>query len=203
MPPPERRRFTEVTVASNKSRGDGFIHVDFPDAKTVQFKRPVVRRAFAKIGKVIQSTARERVSQRHGSRPGEDPGYYSGRMARSIGYAVPRATSRRPGFMVKISPNQKGGKGMSPIQTHAGPHSSGFYPAYLQFGVRRGARAQIKKGRGGKDVRVKKKGSSGGSGWRIAPRGNFMTEALKDKRDWTERTLFSALQRAVKPEPLK
>lgn len=189
-------------MATAKNWDGNYIHVAFPDAKKVEFKRPVVRRAFAKIGREIQEASRDRVSQRHGSKPGEDPGYHSGAMARSIGYYIPRASGRRPGFMVKISPNQKRGRGMTPLQTKDGPNSSGFYPAYLQFGVRHGARAQIKKGKGGKDVRVKKKGSSGGSGWRIAPRANFMTEALKDKRYWTERTLFNALRRAVKPEPI-
>ncbi|WP_455424798.1 hypothetical protein [Dryocola sp. LX212] len=190
-------------MAVNKSGSGDYIHVDFPGAQTINFKRPVVRRAFAKIGRAIQEAARDRVSQRHGSRPGEDPGYYSGRMARSIGWFVPRATSRRPGFMVKISPNQKKGREMTAIETRSGPHSSGFYPAYLQFGVRRGAQAQTKAGRGGKQVRVKKAGASGGSGWRIVPRANFMTESLNDKRAWTEKTLFAALKRAVKPEPVK
>lgn len=190
-------------MATNKSWSGNYIHVDFLDVKTVQFKRPVVRRAFAKIGRVIQAASRDRVSQRHGSAPGQDPGYYSGRMARSIGWFVPRASSRRPGFMVKISPNQKKGREMTPIQPKDGPHSSGFYPAYLQFGVRRGARAQIKQGKNGKQVRVKKAGASGGSGWRIAPRNNFMIEALNDKRYWTEKTLFAALKRAVRPEPIK
>lgn len=190
-------------MATNNTRSGDYIHVDFPDAKTVQFKRPVVRRAFAKIGRVIQQAARERVSQRHGSAPGQDPGYYSGRMARSIGWYVPRASANRPGFMVKISPNQKRGREMTAIEPRDGPHSSGFYPAYLQFGVRRGARAQLRQGKGGKTVRVKKAGSSGGNGWRIAPRANFMTQALDDKRVWTEKVLFAALKRAVKPVPVK
>ncbi|MHA6305701.1 hypothetical protein ACX3SV_01110 [Hafnia paralvei] len=189
-------------MATSKNWDGTYVHVDFPDAQRVVFNRSKVRRAFTVIGKEIQIAARERISQRHGSAPGEDPGYYSGRMARSIGYFAPRASKNRPGFMVKISPNQKRGREMTAIQTKDGPHSSGFYPAYLQFGVRRGATAQIKQGKGGKSVRVKKSGASGGSGWRIAPRANFMTEALRDKRYWTERTLFLALKKAVKPEPI-
>ncbi|MBI0275665.1 hypothetical protein I6H07_07415 [Hafnia alvei] len=185
-------------------RGGGiYVHVDFPGAQTVQFKRPVVRRAFAKIGKEIQKTARDRVSSHRGSLPGQDPGWESGELYKSIGFYVPRATGRRPGFMVAIAPNQKRGRGMTPIQAKDGPNSSGFYPAYLQFGVRRGARAQIKKGKHGKEVRVKKAGASGGSGWRIAPRANFMTEALADKKSWAERTLFNALKRAVIPQVIK
>jgi hypothetical protein len=173
-------------------QGGVYVHVDFPSAKTVVFNRRIVRRAFHKIGREIQADARQRISQRHGSLPGEDPGYWSGATVRSIGYYVPSASGRRPGFMVKIAPNQKRGRGMTPMQLHSGPGSSGFYPAYLFYGVRRGA------------VRTKShhKGASGGNGWRIAPRGNYMTEALKDKKYWTERTLFNALRRAVIPEPI-
>lgn len=192
-----------MTELVNPKGGGIYVHVDFPGAQTLQFKRPVVRRAFAKIGKEIQKTSRDRVSSHRGSKPGQDPGWESGNMYKSIGFYVPRATSKRPGFMVAISPNQKRGRGMTPLQIKEGPHSSGFYPAYLQFGVRRGAKAQIKKGKGGKDVRVKKKGASGGSGWRMAPRANFMTEALKDRKGWAERTLFNALKRAVIPETIK
>ncbi|EGT5654209.1 hypothetical protein JD793_000266 [Citrobacter braakii] len=173
-------------------QGGSYVHVDFQGMKTIDFNRRIVRRAFGKIGQVIQKDARNRISQRHGSRPGEDPGYWSGATARSIGYYVPRATGSRPGFMVKIAPNQKRGRGMTPLKLHEGPGSSGFYPAYLFYGVRRGA------------VRTKShhKGASGGSGWRIAPRGNYMTAALANKKYWTERTLFNALRRAVKPEPI-
>lgn len=183
-------------------QGGSYVHVDFPNAKKVVFNRRIVRRAFHKIGRAIQQDARQRISQRHGSKPGEDPGYWSGATVRSIGYYVPRETGRRPGFMVKISPNQKRGRGMTPIQTREGPHSSGFYPAYLYFGVRRGARITLRRNKKGEMTRAKHKGASGGSGWRIQPRGNYMTEALKDKKYWTERTLFNALRRAVVPEPI-
>lgn len=171
-------------------QGGSYIHVDFKADKTIKFNRRIVRRAFTKIGKAIQDDARSRISQRHGSRPGEDPGYWSGATARSIGFYVPSASGRRPGFMVKIAPNQKRGRGMTPLQLKEGPGSSGFYPAYLFYGVRRGA--------------VRKKshhaGASGGSGWRIAPRGNYMAAALDSKKAWVENTLFNALRRAVKPE---
>lgn len=34
-------------------------------------------------------------------------GYQTGRLARSIGYMVPRASKHRPGFMARIAPNEQ------------------------------------------------------------------------------------------------
>ncbi|MFL4257483.1 hypothetical protein P9432_27315, partial [Escherichia coli] len=66
------------------------------------------------------------VMRRARSAPGENPGYQTGRLARSIGYMVPRASKKRAGFMTRIAPNQRNGKGNRMI--------SG--PAFLFFGVR-------------------------------------------------------------------
>ncbi|MFL4194794.1 hypothetical protein P9419_27160, partial [Escherichia coli] len=72
------------------------------------------------------------VMRRARSAPGENPGYQTGRLARSIGYMVPRASKKRAGFMTRIAPNQRNGKGNRMI-------SGDFYPAFLFFGVRGGA----------------------------------------------------------------
>ncbi|WP_373689698.1 hypothetical protein [Rahnella aceris] len=176
-----------------KNNGAGvYVHVDFPTAEAPVFNRGIVRRAFFKIGMEIQSAARSQISQRHGSTPGQNPGYHTGATARSIGYYVPSATKSRPGMMVRIAPNQKRGRGATPLPLHSTAKSNGFYPAYLFYGVKQGA------------VRGKKhhKGASGGSGWRVAPRENYMLTALQNKKYWTERVLFKALKRAVKPKKL-
>ncbi|MDK9356712.1 hypothetical protein [Lelliottia wanjuensis] len=174
----------------NNPLGGSYVHVDFEGDTRIDFDRRKVRKAFAQIGQAIQQDARDRVSSRRGSLPGQDPGWESGKLYKSIGYFVPSMTKNRPGFMVKISPNQRKGKAMTPFAT-----GEEYYPADLFYGVRRGARRVYDE----HGKRSHKKGAAGGSGWRIAPRANFMTEALKSKKYWTEKILFNALRSAVKP----
>ncbi|MGQ3663180.1 hypothetical protein [Citrobacter braakii] len=174
----------------NNPQGGTYVHVDFVGDTRVDFDRRKVRKAFKTIGQAIQQDARDRVSSRRGSLPGQDPGWESGKLYRSIGYFIPSMTKNRPGFMVKISPNQRKGKGMTPLA-----RGEEYYPADLFFGVKRGAkRVYDEHGK-----RSHKKGAAGGSGWRIKPRANYMVEALNDKRNWTEKVLFNALKSAVKP----
>lgn len=88
-----------------------FLHVDFQQPNEMRFNRARVRRAFIRIGQVHMRDARRLVMQRGRSSPGENPGYQTGRLAKSIGYKVPKASDRRPGFMARIAPNQKNGQG--------------------------------------------------------------------------------------------
>jgi hypothetical protein len=55
-----------------------------------------------------------------------------------------------------------------------------FYPAFLWYGVRR-------------------KGGEEGSGWRIEPRANYMTEALDKRREVSENAIKTALKDALIP----
>lgn len=109
--------------------------------------------------------------------------YQTGRLARSIGYMVPRASKHRPGFMARIAPNQRNGEGNRRI-------TGDFYPAFLFYGVRRGAKRR----------RSHHRGASGGSGWRLAPRNNFMVETLEKNRSWTRYFLARELRKSLKPE---
>ncbi|MDY8266214.1 hypothetical protein UYN94_23735, partial [Escherichia coli] len=127
--------------------------------------------------------ARRLVMRRARSAPGENPGYQTGRLARSIGYMVPGASKKRAGFMTRIAPNQRNGKGNRMI-------SGDFYPAFLFFGVRGGAKRR----------RSHHRGASGGSGWRLAPRNNFMVETLEKNRSWTRYFLARELRKSLKPE---
>lgn len=65
-----------------------------------------------------------------------------------------------------------------------------FYPAFLFYGVRRGAKRR----------RSHHRGASGGSGWRLAPRNNFMVETLEKNRSWTRYFLARELRKSLKPE---
>ncbi|EJN2310587.1 hypothetical protein NPL56_004837 [Escherichia coli] len=44
------------------------------------------------------------------------------------------------------------------------------------------------------------RGASGGSGWRLAPRNNFMVETLEKNRSWTRYFLARELRKSLKPE---
>lgn len=118
-----------------------FFHVDVQQPAEMRFNRARVRRAFVTIGQRHMRDARRLVMRRARSAPGENPGYQTGRLARSIGYMVPRASKKRAGFMTRISPNQRNGKGNRMI-------SGDFYPAFLFFGVRGGAKRRRSHHRG-------------------------------------------------------
>ncbi|EMB4112550.1 TPA: hypothetical protein JD344_18705 [Serratia marcescens] len=162
------------------------LHVDFQQPTELVFNRARLRRAFVRIGQIHMRDARRLVMHRGRSEPGDNPAFRTGRLARSIGYYVPRASKRRPGLMVKISPNQKNGEGNRHI-------NGAFYPAFLFYGVRRGAKRQKKHHRG----------ASGGTEWRIAPRNNFMVEVLERRRSWTRYTLSRELRKSLRPQRRK
>ena len=162
------------------------LHVDFQQPTELVFNRARLRRAFVRIGQIHMRDARRLVMHRGRSAPGDNPAFRTGRLARSIGYYVPRASKRRPGLMVKISPNQKNGEGNRHI-------NGAFYPAFLFYAVRRGAKRQKKHHRG----------ASGGTERRIAPRNNFMVEVLERRRSWTRYTLSRELRKSLRPQRRK
>lgn len=159
-----------------------YLHVDFQNAKTLEFDRRKVRQSFVSIGKDVQREARRLVSRRAVSKAGEIPGEQTGALAKSIGFYVPRASKNRPGFMAIVRPNQPRGQDLQRLPDP-------FYPAFLFYGVRRGAKR-------GKSHQA---GASGGSPWRIEPRKNFMAQALINQRYQIQHKLFMSLKNSVKP----
>lgn len=162
------------------------LHVEFKQPDELVFNRARMRKAFIKIGQVHMRDARRLVMNRARSNPGDNPGYRTGKLARSIGYYVPRASSRRPGLMVRIAPNQKRGEGNRLIE-------GDFYPAFLFYGVRRGAKRK----------KSHHKGKSGGSGWKVAPRNNFMMQVLENRKSWTRYILSRELRKSLRPQRKK
>lgn len=162
------------------------IHVDFKQPEELVFNRARMRRAFTKIGQVHMRDARRLVMSRTRSGAGENPSYVTGRLARSIGYYVPRASKNRAGLMVRIAPNQKRSEGNRLIE-------GDFYPAFLFYGVRAGAKRK----------KSHHRGASGGTGWRIAPRNNYMVQVLDNRRPWTKYVLSRELKKALRPQRKK
>ncbi|CQH51068.1 hypothetical protein ACX1H4_11990 [Yersinia enterocolitica] len=171
-------------MGMERSTSGLYLHVDFDKPKELEFNQKRVRNAFAKVGRGVQDDARRLVARRAISKAGEAPGTRTGGLSRSIGYKVPTPSDGRPGFMVRIAPNQKGGRRATRLPSG---DDDDFYPAFLFYGVKRKA----------KRGRSHRKGASGGSGWKIAPRKNFMTEALSNRRSWAEKVLFNALKKSV------
>ena len=145
-----------------------YLHVDGLEAfdKALDFDKVQVRKAMQRIGRLVQRDAQKRVN----GALADYPYKRSGTLRRSIKYRV-----SRPGFLVKIAP-------------HKASSMAAFYPAFLYYGVKRGAKRN--KGH--------RKQSDNGRGWRIKPRGNYMVDALHEKSGEIRRVLGAAIRGAFK-----
>lgn len=148
-----------------------YLHVEgFESYGRLDFDKKEIRKTMRQAGRVVQAEGRRLVSKGGPSRRGEYPARRTGRLRRSITYRV-----SRPGFLVKIEPKKTAAMG------------DDFYPAYLFYGVRRGAK------RGKSHA---KQASTGG--WRIAPRRNFMEDALDNRAGRVRALLSRAFSQALK-----
>lgn len=136
----------------------------------IDFDKVKIRRAMRKIGAEVRKEARRLVARRAISVPGQYPGRGTGALMRSI-----KARVSKPGFLVRIAPDKTSDMGKD------------FYPAFLWFGVTGNARR--------KDHRAQPKNGA----WRIAPRENYMIDALESRRESVRSTLRDALMDSLKP----
>jgi hypothetical protein len=148
------------------------VHVGWTGHTRIDFDKKKIRKALRVRGRDIQKEARRLVARRAVSDAGNMPGRDTGALQRSI-----KARVSRPGFLVSIRPHKTAEMG------------DDFYPAFLYYGVRRDAKRRTDR----------KKQVDNGKGWRIEPRGNFMTEALARRRDVSQTALKAALQDALIP----
>lgn len=136
----------------------------------IDFDKAKIRRALRRLGADVRKEARRLVSRRAISGAGDYPGRGTGTLMRSI-----KAKVSRPGFMVRVAPYKTDAMGKD------------FYPAFLDYGVT-GLPAR-------KDRRSQPKSGT----WRIAPRKNYMIDALEAKRETVRATLRDALMDSLKP----
>ncbi|OQS36673.1 hypothetical protein B0T40_09780 [Chromobacterium haemolyticum] len=150
---------------------DGFyLHIEgFDQFDRIDFDKSKVRAGMRRVGKLVTGKAQMNVALARGQ--GSYPRSRTGRLVHAIQYRVSRS-----GFMTKVMPNMPSG-------------SSEYYPAFLHYGVRRGA----KRGKG-----HKKQVASGP--WRIAPRANYIVDALEDSAPKIKQILAAALQRSLRPK---
>lgn len=159
---------------------EGHSHLDFD--------RRQIRKAMRKIGADIRKVARKKVARRAISAAGDAPGKLTGTLQRAIKYRV-----SKPGLLVSIRPEKTAEMGKD------------FYPAFLKSGVRQGAAMKrLAPGEGlgisnrrRRGQRDKEKSARAAGGWRIAPRANYMEEALDERKTHARQVLADALQNAL------
>lgn len=148
------------------------VHVGWTGHSRIDFDKKKIRKVMRARGRDVQKEARRLVARRAISQAGDYPGRDSGVLWRSI-----KAKVSRSGFLVRIAPQKTAEMGKD------------FYPAYLWYGVRRGATRSKNHGRQ----------ADTGTGWRIEPRKNYMTEALSRRREVSENAIKNALKDALIP----
>ncbi|MEX6663160.1 hypothetical protein [Pseudomonas sp. W2-17] len=152
------------------ARPAAYLHFgEFDSYGKLDFDKKEIRNGMRKAGVLVRAEGRKLVSKRAVSGKGQYPGMRKGRLRRSITYRVSRA-----GFLVKIEPQKTA-------------DMKDFYPAYLWYGVRRGA----KRGKS-----HKKQEATGA--WRIEPRENYMVDALNNRADDVRSILKRAFAEALR-----
>lgn len=163
-------------------RPAAYLHVEgFESYGALDFDKAEVKKAMRRAGVEVQRAARDLVQQRGKSGADEYPAKLSGALRRGIRYRVSRS-----GFMVKVAPTKSAGM-------------AEFYPAYLHYGVKAGARVRGRPGmhrrhRGGRAELIERRKAGA---WRIDPRKNYMADALADRSGRVKSLLSQALAAAL------
>ncbi|HGM5579284.1 TPA: hypothetical protein ACKP22_000942 [Pseudomonas putida] len=156
---------------ANSVSVDGYLHVEgYESFDREAFNMRKVRAGMRRVGQLV--TGRAQMNLALGKGRAGYPVNRTGETLDSIKYRV-----SRKGFLVRISPTMT--EGMKQ-----------FYPAYLHYGVRLGSRVrrlETGQGRGKSNRRARGarqalQAARANNGWRIAPRDNYMTDALQDSR---------------------
>lgn len=165
------------------------MHIEgFDQFDKVDFDKRKIRYGFRKAGQIV--TAKAQMLLALGKGQDGYPTNRTGALLHAINFRVSRS-----GFMVKVMPDMPAG-------------AKDYYPAYLHYGVRQGARVtrlapgqglgrSNRRARGG---RVEALSARRLTGWRIAPRDNYIADALQDSADQVRSVLAAALGRALRPK---
>ncbi|MFO3723951.1 hypothetical protein [Pseudomonas sp. HLMP] len=157
-----------------------YLHIDgFDDLPKDFFDKRKVRAGMRKSGRLVAARAQLAIALSRGA--SDYPVNRTGELVHSI-----RVKLSRSGFLVRIAPQKTSGM-------------KEYYPAYLNYGVKRGARVRGlgpgKRRRRGARAKLIALRASGG--WRITPRANYMADALEDSRADVQRILKAAFARAL------
>jgi len=157
-----------------------YLHIDgFDDLPKDFFNRRRIRAGMRKAGRLVAQRAQLALALAKGRN--NYPVSRTGTTVDSIQVKLSRS-----GFLVRVAPQKTSGM----------PE---YYPAYLHYGVKRGARVRGqgagKRRRRGERAQLVAARAAGE--WRIAPRANYMADALEDSSDEVKRILSAAFARAL------
>lgn len=167
------------------------VHVGLEFHKIIDYDRRLLRRAMAKGAGEIRKEARRQVARRVISAPGENPGLQTGTLRRAIG-VVSKGTW---GGWIKIGVKKP-------------PQMKEFYPAFLFYGVKKLGKIQrLAPGEGRGSSNRRRRGDRAAlvaerranTGFFVAPRNNYMVDALNAKRDVVKQIIQDALKNALVP----
>lgn len=164
-----------------------YMHVEgFDNFHRDAFDKRKLRAAFRKVGRLVEVRSQLNLSLAGGSV--NYPRIRKGVLRSSIQTKVSRS-----GFMVKIMPQRVAGM-------------SAYYPAYLHYGVKVGGRLKKlapgegrgksnrrKAGQRAADLDARRSGS-----WRIAPRDNYIADALEDEASRVRAVLSAGFAAALR-----
>lgn len=157
-----------------------YVHIEgFDNLHRDAFDKRKVRAAMRKAGRLVANRAQLNLALAGGA--ANYPRKISGVLRDSIKMRVSRC-----GFLVKIAPDKTAGM-------------KEYYPAYLHYGVKQGARvrgtggARRKKGERQALLDTRKTG-----GWRIKPRENYVADALEDESSRVRAVLSAGFAAALR-----
>lgn len=164
----------------NSATLDGYMHIEgFDQFGREIFDKKEIRKGMRRAGRVVTRRAQLNLALARGQN--NYPVNRTGRTVESITFKVSRS-----GFLVKIAPRKT-------------PDMPEYYPAYLHYGVKQGARV-----RGLESGKRRKKGERAAAvaqrangAWRIEPRANYMEDALQDEKDQVQSILRAAFAAAL------
>lgn len=171
---------------SNSVSVDGYLHVEgFDKFEREAFDKRKVRAGMRKVGRLVQQKAQMNVAL-SGGRSGY-PANRTARLLHSINFKVSRS-----GFMVKVAPSMTS-------------DMTAYYPAFLHYGVKQGSKVRAlapgmgrgKSNRRARGARADLIAARNAGGWRIAPRENYMTDALEDANSEAQQILTQTFSDAL------
>ena len=168
---------------ANSASLEGYLHFEGYDSLPRDiFDKKKIRAGMRKAGRLVMQRAQMNLALARGAEG--YPVNRTGATLESVSFRVSKS-----GFLVRVAP-----KKTSAMKE--------YYPAYLFYGVKRGARlSRLKAGekhtakRRREGIRLREARSN--NDWLIAPRDNYMADALQDSKSEVQAILSAAFAAAL------
>lgn len=175
-----------MSLAASNGTLAAHVHIEgFDQFHRDAFDKRKVRAAMRRAGQLVSGRAKMNLSLAGAG--SNYPRKIQGVLRDSVEMKVSRS-----GFLVKIAPRKTSGM-------------KDFYPAYLHYGVKQGGRLKKlapgqgvgksnrrRKGQRQTEIAARKAGD-----WRIAPRDNYIADALEDEASGVRAVLSAGFRRAL------